>query len=182
MKIYRIVFAAIIFAFVGALPGMSNATGLIKVAGLKPPDAAQSSTQPCAREDLKIKEGETDAAMGGVRRTPYVLTNASKAPCTLKGYPALELLNKAGAVVKRATKQKTDDPISTATLEPGKTAWFALNFNAGGAGYMGKPCPTYRQVRITTPGAKRPFVLKTEIQTCGKSDFDVTPILAGAPE
>jgi hypothetical protein len=138
--------------------------------------------QPCAREDLKISEGETDAAMGGVRRTPYVLTNASKAPCTLAGYPSVELLNKAGAVVKRATKQKTDDPIATATLGPGKTAWFALNFNAGGAGYMGKPCPTYRQVRITTPGAKRPFVLKTEIQSCGKTDFDVTPIVAGAPE
>jgi|GEM_PF-7011722 len=142
----------------------------------------QSNVLPCAREALKIKEGETDAAMGGVRRTPYVLTNISQSPCTLQGYPSLELLNNAGALIKRATKQKTDEPITAATLEPGKTAWFALNFNAGGAGNMGKPCPTYRQLRITTPGAKRPFVLKTEIQTCARSDFDVTPIVAGTPE
>ena len=182
MKISRIVIPAIVFAFVGALSSPSNATGLIKAAGIKWPDAAQSNPQPCSREDLKIKEGETDAAMGGVRRTPYVLTNASKAACTLNGYAAVELLNKAGAVVKRASKQKTDDPITAATLEPGKTAWFALNFNAGGAGYMGKPCPSYRQMRITTPGAKRPFVLKTDIQTCAKTDFDVTPIVAGTPE
>ena len=144
--------------------------------------ATQSTPQPCAREDLTIKEGETDAAMGGVRRTPYVLTNTSKVPCTLTGYPSLELLNKAGAIVKRATKQKSGDPISSATLEPGKTAWFALNFNSGGAGYMGKPCPSYRQMRITTPGAKRPFVLRTDIQTCPKSDFEVTAIQAGTPD
>lgn len=150
--------------------------------GFQPLDPTQSNTSPCARESLAIKEGETDAAMGGVRRTPFVLTNVSKAPCTLEGYPSLELLNKAGAVVKRATKQKPDDAITAATLEPGKTAWFALNFNAGGAGYMGKPCPTYRQLRITPPGAKRPFVLRSEIQTCAKTQFEVTPIQAGAPE
>jgi len=120
--------------------------------------------------------------MGGVRRTPYTLTNVSQTPCVLKGYVSLELLNKAGAMVKRATKQKTDDPITAAILMPGKTAWFALNFNVGGAGYMGKPCPVYRQMKVTPPGAQRPFVLKTEIQTCAKSDFSVTPITAGAPE
>ena len=91
--------------------------------------------------------------MGGVRRTPFTLTNVSNAQCVLNGYVSLELLNKAGAVVKRAIKQKTDDPIAAAILMPGKTAWFALNFNAGGAGYMGKPCPVYRQMKITTPGA-----------------------------
>src|SRR5881394_122229 len=81
-------------------------------------EAYQSNIQPCAREALKITEGETDAAMGGVRRTPYVLTNISKSPCTLKGYPSLELLNKAGAVVRRATKQKLDERTIAATLEP----------------------------------------------------------------
>ncbi len=144
--------------------------------------APQADPQPCTRAALTIKEGETDAAMGGVRRTPYTLTNVSKSPCVLKGYASLELLNKAGAVVKRATQQKTDDPITAAILEPGKTAWFALNFNAGGAGYMGKPCPVYRQMKVTTPGAQRSFVLKSVIQTCTKSDFSITPITAGAPE
>src|SRR4051794_13759761 len=67
----------------------------------------QSDPQPCTRAALTIKEGETDAAMGGVRRTPYTLTNVSKTPCVLNGYVSLELLNKAGVMVKRATKQKT---------------------------------------------------------------------------
>src|SRR4051794_11812650 len=64
----------------------------------------QADPQPCARADLTIKAGETDAAMGGARSTPFVLTNVSKTACTLKGYVALDLLNKAGKVVKRATK------------------------------------------------------------------------------
>ncbi|HYW70651.1 MAG TPA: DUF4232 domain-containing protein [Pyrinomonadaceae bacterium] len=144
--------------------------------------ATQAAGRVCERADLKIKEGETDAAMGGVRRTPFILTNASASACTLKGYVALELLNQAGAVVKRATKQKSDDPITAVNLEPGKTAWFALNHNAGGAGYMGKPCPNYARVRITTPGAKTPFVVRGEIQSCAGTDLEVTPISGGTPE
>jgi uncharacterized protein DUF4232 len=177
MKTLRIVPATIAVAVVAL-----QSTAPSRAVSVRPSDAFQSGAQTCARQDLRIKEGETDAAMGGVRRTPYVITNVSQTACTLRGYAALELLNKAGAVVKRATKQKTDDAIKTATLEPRKTAWFALNFNAGGAGYMGKPCPSYRQMRIITPGAKRAFVLKTDIQTCAKTGFNVTPIVAGAPE
>ncbi len=181
MKIVRIAVSAIALAVVAGQLTAGRAVALL-AGGVQPFDVTQSNSQPCARESLTLKEGETDAAMGGVRRTPFVITNVSKAPCTLKGYPAIELLNKTGAVVKRATRQKSDDAIIAATLEPGKTAWFALNFNAGGAGYMGKPCPTYRQLRITTPGAKRPFVLRTEIQTCAQTQFEVTPIQSGMPE
>ena len=181
MKIFRIALSVIALGGVFLQLTVDSKAGFRGVV-IRTHEASQSKPQPCAREDLRIREGETDAAMGGVRQTPYTLTNASKAPCTLEGYPSLELLNSAGAVAKRATKQKTDDAITVATLEPGKTAWFALNFNAGGAGYMGPPCPSYRQVRITTPGAKRPFVLKTDIQSCRGSDLNVTPIVAGAPE
>jgi len=172
----------VVIALISVVLPVNGKVGLRDATTFGVREVHQSNVQPCTRGALKIKEGETDAAMGGVRRTPYVLTNISQSPCTLHGYPSLELLNNAGVVIKRATKQKTDEPITAATLEPGKTAWFALNFNAGGAGNMGKPCPTYRQLRITISGAKRPFVLKTEIQTCARSDFDVTPIVAGTPE
>lgn len=180
MKMKRIVLAVIGVAAVGGQ--LSGRSAWSNAAMRRPIPAPQSNAQPCAREALSIKEGETDAAMGGVRRTPFVLTNVSKAACTLEGYPSIQLLNKAGAVVKRAAKQKSEDPITAATVEPGKSAWFALNFNSGGAGYMGPPCPTYRQLRITTPGAKSPITLKTEIQTCAGSQFDVTPVQSGTPE
>jgi Domain of unknown function (DUF4232) len=179
MKIPQIALGVIAL---GALAIQSLAVGeltLPKPVSLK---ARPSNATSCAHEDLTIKEGETDAAMGGVRRTPFVITNVSKGPCTLRGYPALELLNKAGVLVKRATKQKSDDPVTLVTLEPGKTAWFALNFNAGGAGYMGKPCPSYTRVRVTLPAVDGPFNLRSEVTTCAKTDFEVTAISAGSPE
>lgn len=182
MKKRRIVLAIVALAAVACQLTAGRPVAPLAAGDFRAFDARQSNAQPCAREALSIKEGEGDAAMGGVRSVPFVLTNVSKSPCTLEGYPALELLNKAGTLVKRATKQKLDDPITMATIEPGKTAWFALNFNAGGAGYMGPPCPTYRQLRITMPGAKRPFLLRSEIQTCARSDFEVTPIKSGTPE
>lgn len=151
-----------------------------------PNDLAHGSAQPrarkCVREDLRIKEGETDAAMGGVRETPYIFTNISSSACTLDGYPALEMLNQKGAVVRRATKQKSDDPKAAVILDPGKTAWFNLNYNSGGAGHMGKPCPTYPRLRIVAPGTTRAFVLRSGLQSCPGTDLQVSSIQSGAPQ
>jgi len=142
----------------------------------------QPQPRTCLREDLRIKEGETDAAMGGVRATPYIFTNVSSSACTLNGYPIVELLNRRGAVVRRASKQKSDKPAATATLAAEKTAEFNLYYNSGGAGYMGKPCPIYHKIKITASGVAQPFVLRTDIQTCAKTDFEVSSVSAGAPQ
>jgi len=142
----------------------------------------------CLRENLSVKEGETDAAMGGVRSVPYTLTNNSSSPCTLKGYPRFEVLNRQGRVVRRAVGKEQvpgdsqQGPPQLVRLEPGKTAWFSLYYNAGGAGYMGKPCPTYPKVRITAPGTRRAFILRSEIQPCPRTDVEVSPIRSGAPQ
>ena len=142
----------------------------------------QTRARQCGREDLRIKEGETDAAMGGVRETPYIFTNISSSACTLDGYPALDLLNQKGVVVRRATKQKSDGPKAAVTLNPGKTAWFNLNYNSGGAGHLGKPCPTYPKLKIVAPGTTRAFVLRSAVQSCPRTDLQVSSIQSGAPQ
>jgi hypothetical protein len=136
----------------------------------------------CTHENLRVKTGEGDAAMGGVREVPFIFTNVSASPCTLEGYPHLELLSEKGLLVKRAIKQKSDQRVAPVTIEPHKTAWFNLNYNAGGAGYMGKPCPTYPKVKIMAPGVTRPFVLRADIQTCARTEFSVTAINSGEPQ
>ncbi|HMH45160.1 MAG TPA: DUF4232 domain-containing protein [Pyrinomonadaceae bacterium] len=143
---------------------------------------AQPRVRPCVREDLRIKEGETDAAMGGVRETPYIFTNISSSACALDGYPALELLNHKGVVVRRATKQESDEVKPSATLEPGKTAWFNLNYNSGGAGHMGRPCPSYPTLKIVAPGTTRPFVVRSSVQSCPHTDFVVSSVSSGMPQ
>ena len=142
----------------------------------------QPQPRPCVREDLRIKEGETDAAMGGVRAMPYIFTNVSSSACTLNGYPIVELLNRRGAVVRRASKQKSDKPAATATLAAEKTAEFNLYYNSGGAGYMGKPCPTYPKVKIVVFGTTQSFVLRSNIQSCPRTDLEVSSVRSGTPQ
>jgi hypothetical protein len=139
----------------------------------------------CHESQLSVRHVSEDAAMGGVRTVGYAFTNTSSSPCALKGYPRFEILNKSGRVVRggraaNGLSRMGDDakmaPRSV-TIEPGKTATFLIYYNAGGAGYMGKPCPTYGRVRITAPGAKRGFVLRDNLQLCG--GLEVSPV--GAP-
>ena len=128
----------------------------------------------CRDVQLKIRHASEDAAMGGRRSVEYAFKNASTTPCTLKGYPRLELLTRSGARagkirVVNSEKLPGDEEKQLPTLvrlEPGKEARFHIYFNSGGAGYVGKPCPTAARVRITAPGAKKGVVLRDQIQSC----------------
>ncbi len=146
------------------------------------------ASAPCSAAQLSVKAGDEDAAMGGQRTVTYTFTNTSTSPCTLNGYPGFELLNKAGRpipgkhTVNKAKTTVDSDPIppKEVTLEPGKTATFLIYYNNGGAGYTGKPCPTYPKVRVTAPGTKKGFVLSQDIQTCIK--VEVSSVRPPAPE
>jgi hypothetical protein len=136
-----------------------------------------SAAAACRDNQLSVRNIGEDAAMGGVRQTDYALTNTSSEPCKLKGYPRFEVLNRSGRVVRRGRASTRDDagnPRDPVTIEPRKTATFFVSYNAGGAGRMGKPCPTYPKVRITAPGNKRGFVLREAIQLCG--ELEVSPV------
>jgi hypothetical protein len=136
----------------------------------------------CYENQLSVRHVSEDAAMGGVRTIDYAFTNTSQSPCTLDGYPRFEVLDRSGRLARngRARRGLTrlgDDAKKgphPVTIEPGKTARFIVYYNAGGAGYMGKPCPVYRKVRITAPGARRGFVLRDELQLC--SSLEVSPV------
>jgi uncharacterized protein DUF4232 len=136
----------------------------------------------CHENQLSASHVSEDAAMGGVRTIVYAFNNTSSSPCTLSGYPHFEVLSRSGRIVRggRAARGLTrlgDDarmPPRLVTIEPGKTATFTVYYNAGGAGYMGKPCPVYRRVRIIAPGTKRGVVLREEIQLC--SSLEVSPV------
>jgi hypothetical protein len=136
----------------------------------------------CYDDQLSVRHVSEDAAMGGVRTIDYAFTNTSSVPCTLNGYPRFEVLDRRGRVARNGvagrglTKMGDDarrEP-QTVRLEPGKSARFIVYYNAGGAGYMGKPCPVYRKVRITAPGTRHGVVLLEEIQLCGS--LEVSPV------
>lgn len=140
------------------------------------------ASERCRDNQLSVRHVSEDAAMGGVRTIVYAFSNTSSSPCTLSGYPSFEVLSRSGRIVRggRAARGLTrfgDEartPPRMVTIEPGKTATFLVYYNAGGAGYMGKPCPIYRRVRIIAPGTRRGFVLREELQLC--SSLEVSPV------
>jgi hypothetical protein len=148
------------------------------------PSRGESSTYAACRADqLSVRHVGEDAAMGGARRIDYAFTNTSTAPCALKGYPRFEALSRSGRVVHRGRRAVGDDvgnPRDVVSLEPGGTATFFVNYNAGGAGRIGRPCPTYPRVRITAPGNRRGFVLREAIQLC--RGLEVSPVSIPARE
>jgi hypothetical protein len=142
----------------------------------------------CLDNQLSLRHDPEDAAMAGLRSMRYFFTNTLSSPCTLKGYPSFELLNKSGRIVRggRAANGLTlmgdelKEPPQLVTIEPGKTATFWIDYLARGAGAMGKPCPTYRKFRITAPGTKRVFVQRDVIEVC--SGLEVSPVRAPSDE
>ncbi|MEK6337189.1 MAG: DUF4232 domain-containing protein [Acidobacteriota bacterium] len=128
----------------------------------------------CRGADLSVREVMDDAAMGGEHLASYALRNNSSLPCSLKGYPRYELLDKAGRLRLRGravnSQQLPGDDTRVlpqlVTLEAGKEGWFKVHYNSGGAGYTGKPCPVSNRVRIMAPGTTRPMIVKADITSC----------------
>jgi hypothetical protein len=150
-------------------------------------DEARASMQ-CRGDQLSVRSipDSLDAAMGGVRSMDFAFKNISKSPCTLKGYPRFELLNRSGRPARHGLAVNNAQMVSDdgegqtpqlVTLAPGKTAWFRFHFNSGGAGYVGKPCPTFPKIKITAPGTKRDFILREGIQSC--SELEVSAVQSG---
>ncbi len=178
-----ILFTIAVLASLTAVPGQTNGR---QVRSLK---AVSSTTAaPCRGADLSVRYVDDDAAMGGVHVATFAFKNESASPCALMGYPVFHLLNGSGRVLRRGrainSRQLPGDeapmPPQLITVEPGKEAGFRVYFNTGGAGYLGKPCPTSRKVWISAPGSSRSFILKQEIQSC--TTVKVSSIRGGAIE
>ena len=143
-----------------------------EIASIRSGSAAAAS--PCRGEDLTVRHVTDDAAMGGHNTIEYAFANNSSSPCTLKGYPRFELLDRSGRVrpdgraidSQQLPGDETRQPPRLVILAPGREASFHVYYNNGGAGYMGKPCPLARRVRIKAPGTRKSFVLHEDIRSC----------------
>lgn len=145
-------------------------------------DTSESQTAPnCKGSQLSLAEGDAESDMGGKRYGRFVFTNISSTPCSLMGFPRLTLLTRSGAVIKGVVY--TNDfpgmsdmkaPVRT-ILEPTHIAIFDIYWNDG----MALPRKKYAKaarVKVSAPGDKMVFVLKSDIQPC--CGVQVSPIHA----
>ena len=135
-----------------------------------------SAGAQCLRENLSVKEGDTDAAMGGVRVTTYTFTNKSSSPCTLNGYPGVSAYRGASQVGPPATRNGGSH--RTVTLTPGATAHAILRVTDWGA-----VCSTEvvaDGLKVFPPGQTRSEPVPFSFGACAhRGVLSVGPVRAG---
>ncbi|MFB7946249.1 DUF4232 domain-containing protein [Kitasatospora phosalacinea] len=109
----------------------------------------------CTADDLRA----TVTARSGERATEEVeLTNLSAAPCTMTGYPTVELLSDTGGwLLPHATSAA---PARTVTLRPGGTARVVIDYLPRGTG--DRPGFAVTGIALTPPGGTARLVFHWE--------------------
>ena len=152
-------------------------TGCGSKAQISPTPTPTSTVTPaalvCSSSQLAIVLGSESAAMGARGVSGMGFKNVSATPCTLFGYPKLQMTGSNGKLIKTFTTRVSkimDMPssMSIVTLLPGTTAHFNLLYESS-TGYGNAVCPTSTQVDFTPPGSTIPLVLPWKIQPYGGS-------------
>ncbi|MFE3068231.1 DUF4232 domain-containing protein [Streptomyces sp. NPDC059247] len=113
-------------------------------------DAGAGAGRPCRTSGLgfEIAPGSGAQAVGEEGAVVVRLTNKSGAPCTLKGYPGVDLVGASTWSLPRQTSQKP----RLVTLDPGARTAFTVTYQSyGGDGVELTP----RTMAVTPPGETR---------------------------
>ena len=127
----------------------------------------------CSSSQLTIVLGSESAAMGARGVSGMGFKNVSATPCTLFGYPKLQMIGTNGKLIKTyntrvPTIMGMPTSLGIVTLQPDSTAHFNLLYESA-TGYGNAFCPTSTQVEFTPPGSTIPLVLPWKIQPYGGS-------------
>lgn len=141
------------------LPGLLIGAALTLGVSVAVASAATSTptAAKCSRAHLRMNFVRRQGATSHVF-IDYAFLNAGGSACTLRGYPAVVLVNKSGNGMHRKRAIVSDNPVSpvrTVVIKPGKRAFFTFSWAVGGA------CPghsfTFYALRVTPPGDHRNF-------------------------
>ena len=181
----------------GSIPTVSlapttSSTTTTTVAPTTTSTGTGSSSGGCASDQLLISfVGEQGAA--GSEIGIYAFQNTTNSPCTLVGYPGMQMLNANGQTIPTKVVRQPDPfgPPSVVTLSPGGDAYFVIQY-PDGTGYAGLSCPTSSSIEFTAPNDYQPLVLSgkgaaiqpfggtTNDLKCGQ--IEISPVLAKNPE
>jgi hypothetical protein len=124
----------------------------------------------CTSAQLRVKLGRAGVALGHFGQV-VSFKNASRATCTLSGYPGLRMLNAVGHPIRTQVLHGIAYTVPSVrervvTLAPGGAASFDLGYDDG-TGYANERCPTSSRVEITPPNAHTPITITWRIQPYG---------------
>jgi hypothetical protein len=138
---------------------------------------------PCKPSALRVTQGGGGAAAGGAATTVYVLTNVSKAACSLNGYPGIQLLAADGSNITTTLQEGGAGIPAKLTVQTvnlvrlGGQASFLVYFVAVPS-KTEPTCTNAPKMQLSLPGSASQLTTAAEIQACG-GIIQVSPFQAG---
>ncbi len=147
--------------------------------------AASSTTSTAAGLARCATTGLVGSVVGssgaaGTIETTIALKNTTPAPCSLGGFPGLQLLSSSGSslpttVVRTGNYAFTAMPATTVTIAPGQSAYVNIGYSDVPVGNE-TTCPTSASVQVTPPNALDHLVLSASLAPCGGGTLVVSPV------
>lgn len=118
-----------------------------------------TASSGCASDQLSINFVGTSAAAGTLQGI-YDFQNTTNSPCTLFGYPGLQMLSSNGQTIPTILTRSPSlaGAPTTVTLAPNGYAYFLIQY-PDATGYDGLTCPAASSVEFTAPNDYQPLVL-----------------------
>jgi hypothetical protein len=145
------------------------------------PTTVKSGSGRCHTSELAVTTGPVGAAAGNISAS-FVLTNTSKAACTLFGYPGFSLLDSQGQrmigdVHRGASPVFPAINPTRVVLAPRKSASFSVGYSDVPTG--NDPCRTSVSALITPPDETTQLTIADQAPVCG-GPFYVSPVVTGS--
>ena len=145
-----------------------------------PSASASPAVARCKVGDLKITQGPTQGAAGSIAGI-FIFKNVSASPCTLQGYPGMQLLNAMGAamtthVIRGTSVVVPSIPVTLVTLAPGIRASSLWGYSDVPTG--SETCPASTSVEVTPPNDFMHATLASVMAPCG-GRVTVSPVRLG---
>lgn len=179
-------------AFLGACSSKAappSTTGATTTSGAASSTTAPTAPPPSTSTTVGTGRCATSALSGsvvgssgaaGTIETTVALKSTAPTPCTLGGYPGLQMLTAAGAgltttVVRKGSYSFTAMAPTTVALAPGQSVYFNIGFSDVPSGSESF-CPTSASLEVTPPNATDHLVLAATLAPCSSGTLVVSPL------
>jgi hypothetical protein len=127
--------------------------------------------------NLTTDAAHSSGGAAGSLGITYMFTNTSATACTLTGFPGLQLLNASGQPLTTTTIRNTETP-SAVTLQPGRQAWFDIEFPTQ-TGFGSLQCPTSAALAVIPPNDTTALVVRGSGGQIGAYGGDIPHLMCG---
>jgi hypothetical protein len=127
--------------------------------------------------NLTTDAAHSSGGAAGSLGITYMFTNTSATACTLGGFPGLQLLNASGQPLNTTTIRNSETP-STVTLQPGRHAWFDIEFPTQ-TGFGSLQCPTSAALAVIPPNDTTALVIRGSGGQIGAYGGDIPHLMCG---